>query len=296
MLLFLFLPDFFERGDKMASLRFSDVFKSLNVAYGIEKDDSVVNFNVSTGATNYLSSQSEASDVNKRFNDIGDVDSYFSFCEPLLQAKGADSTENPTLSEISNEEVEVIARDSVPQDIIAEDGNLAGNSKKSKKKSLRKIEERLERDKSKHPLLPPCSCKSLCIERIPGPERKVIHADFWKLSYDERTLFMHSRITRESVKRHRKNTKRGKERGATFSCSFFAYGEDRKICHQSFFLSTQGYKSNRVLMTIAEKSKKYILPAKDKRCPATPENKLSDEQLKDLQAHIMSYDPSISHY
>ena len=103
----------------MVSLRFSDVFKSLNVAYGIEKEDSVVNFNVSTGATNYLSSQSEASDVNKRFNDIGDVDSYFNFCEPLLQAKGADSTENLTLLEISNEEAEVIARDSVQEDIIA---------------------------------------------------------------------------------------------------------------------------------------------------------------------------------
>ena len=246
----------------MASLRFSDVFKSLNVAYGIEKDDSVVNFNVSTGTTNYLSSQSEASDVNKRFNDIGDVDSYFSFCEPLLQAKGADSTENPTLSEISNEEAGVIARDSVPEeDIIAKDGNPAGNLKKSKKKRLRKMEERLERDKSKHQMLPPCSCKSLCIERIPGPERKVIHVDFWKLSYDERTLFMHSRITRESVKRHRKNTKRGKERGATFSYSFFAYGEDRKIC-QSFFLSTLGYKSNRVLMTIAEKSKNIYFAGK----------------------------------
>ena len=49
-------------------------------------------------------------------------------------------------------------------------------------------------------------------------------------------------------------------------------------------------------MTIAEKSKNNILPAKDKRGSATPENKLSDEQLKDLHAHIMSYDPSISHY
>ena len=131
LLLFLFLPDFFERGDKMVSLRFSDVFKSLNVAYGIEKEDSV-NFNVSTGATNYLSSQSEASDVNKRFNDIGDVDSYFNFCEPLLQAKGADSTENLTLLEISNEEAEVIARDSVQEDIIAKDGKPVRNSKKSK--------------------------------------------------------------------------------------------------------------------------------------------------------------------
>ena len=54
-------------------------------------------------------------------------------------------------------------------------------SAQSKSSAKRK----LIRDRYK--LLPPCSCKKRCIEKINDEQRKMIHQEFWSLeSYDER--------------------------------------------------------------------------------------------------------------
>ena len=50
------------------------------------------------------------------------------------------------------------------------------------------------------------------------------------------------------------------------------------------------------MLTVASKSQGKVLRSPDKRGTSSPANRLSDEERKNIQAHIMSYSPSCSHY
>ena len=100
---------------------------------------------------------------------------------------------------------------------------------------------------------------------------------------------------RDAIKRRKNKSKSIKQRENSFTYTYNVYGEDQKVCQQ-FFLRTLGFKSNRVLLTISQKAQGNILPAPDQRGKSSPKNKCSDEVVAEIQAHIMSYDPRISHY
>ena len=67
------------------------------------------------------------------------------------------------------------------------------------------------------------------------------------------------------------------------------------VCEE-FFRSTLGLKSHKVLQTLTAKCKGGNNPIPDQCGTNIPPNKIKESELEDIDAHIMSYDPSISHY
>ena len=181
--------------------------------------------------------------------------------------------------------------------ILVEEADEVMNEQK-KTPRIRKSSDRIARDIRKHEIPPACSCKRKCIEKVIEIERVVIHEGFWQKSYDDRACFIHSRMKRCAIKRRRIDSKglHGQHE-YSFVYSFEVSGVPETVC-QKFFLSTLGFKSHSVLDTVVAKGKGRgeILPLPDKRGKASPTNKFSQEDLADVQAHIMSYSPSISHY
>ena len=174
-------------------------------------------------------------------------------------------------------------------------GEDEGQDKSVRNKKIICNEERIRRDRLKHYLLPPCNCKRKCIEQVPETNRRDIHRQFWTKSYNERSYFIHANSRQLSVKRRRKDAKGIRSRDSSFNYFFNVSGEEKMVC-QKFFLNTLGFKSHKVLLTVASKSQGKVLPSPDKRCKSSPTNRLSDEERKNIQAHIMSYSPSCSHY
>ena len=97
------------------------------------------------------------------------------------------------------------------------------------------------------------------------------------------------------MKRQRKDAKAIHSRDSSFNYFFNVSGEEKMVC-QRFFLNTLGFKSHKVLLTVASKSQGKVLSSPDKRGKSSLTNRLSDEERKNIQAHIMSYSPSCSHY
>ena len=89
---------------------------------------------------------------------------------------------------------------------------------------------------------------------------------------------------RDAIKRRKNKSKSIKQRENSFTYTFNVYGEDRKVCQQ-FFLRTLGFKSNRVLLRISQKTQGNIHPAPDQRRKSSPKNKCSDEVVAEIQAH-----------
>ena len=89
--------------------------------------------------------------------------------------------------------------------------------KKKKKSKVQKIQDQ----KDKHPMLPSCSCKKKCAERIPEDLRNEIHNLFWQHDYNERLDWLHSKRAPVPIKRRRSNTKGMRERDLSYECFFF---------------------------------------------------------------------------
>ena len=208
----------------MASLKCSDVFKSLNIAFG-------------SGDTQYVPAKevsfkdSHPVVVPDNIEDI--CGSYSDFCNDLLTdtfpSKGFKEDFNIEDSLIEDFIEDKNSNNNHDDDsVIMENLNTTNanatyniiestptttNFETNKeveeesftqvKQQLRGIDERLVRDKSKHPLLPPCECKAQCIEHIDEILRKTIHDNFWKNSYNERICFIKSKTTRTDVKRRK---------------------------------------------------------------------------------------------
>ena len=163
-----------------------------------------------------------------------------------------------------------------------------------KKTRVNSVSER-ERDTKKHPMLSPCSCKKNCLDRVSEDIHKKIYETFWKHKYDKRAYFIHSRTSVLSMKR-RKLSKGIRVRNASYRYSFAdETGCNQAMC-QNFFLKTLGYKSHKLIQTICSKSENGDLPSPVRQGKSVPPNKSEDGKLKDIDAHSMSYDPSISHY
>ena len=68
-----------------------------------------------------------------------------------------------------------------------------------------------------------------------------------------------------------------------------------KVC-QKMFTSTLGYSSDKVVRIALGKSKCKIFTSPDKRGHHPPHNKLMNEKVELIRQHILSYNPSITHY
>ena len=102
-------------------------------------------------------------------------------------------------------------------------------------------------------------------------------------------------MKKNAIQKRKKNTKGVRERNLSFKYSFHGDNqEDHEVC-QTFFLRTLGFKSHKILQIVVRNSTS-CLPIPDARDKSTPMNKLSGEVMRDIDAHIASYGPTISHY
>ena len=103
----------------------------------------------------------------------------------------------------------------------------------------------------KYPLLPPCRCRKHCYKLFTEQSRTQIHRSFWTLDHFSRGVWIFNHIAKKPVSKLKKPTKSGTNRSCTrayyleTSCKV-NNPEIVSVC-QRFFLSTLGYKSDKVI-------------------------------------------------
>ena len=136
-------------------------------------------------------------------------------------------------------------------------------------------EARSERDLTKHPLLPPCQpqeegqksgCGKRCSEEFSSDVRKMIHAEFWNLTYYERVSWLGSVIQTKSPARPRNLTKQLRSRQDTRVYTLSSLNCERFIVCKTFFLSTLGLNSDQMTKAaLAKRKGNFIRSVPDKR-------------------------------
>ena len=155
--------------------------------------------------------------------------------------------------------------------------------------------------KGKHPLLSPCNCKKLCIDKIPEETRAIIHQRFWEMeSTDDRRLWLSGHIKVEGKKSAKVPSMAfgttTKNRQVTRRYFLPSNGTSEGVC-KVFFLRTLGYTNDTVITKMYDNlTPSKIRPKKDQRGKHTPSHALSDEEKRIIDEHIKSFKPAISHY
>ena len=141
-------------------------------------------------------------------------------------------------------------------------------------------------------------CRQRCTQKIVEQQRQKINDQYWRMPQNtSRRIFLASKCRTL--------------RTCSNSFSFFLpdeTGVDQQVC-QSFLLSTLGYTSNKVIQhlhslvweeAVDEEGRRCkvrkLVPPPDMRGKQAPGNKLSEENLANIHAHINSYHPQASHY
>ena len=57
--------------------------------------------------------------------------------------------------------------------------------------------------KAKHPILPPCNCKRLCIEKIDSEQQNNIHSQYWNLDKELENEYLFQRVESISKKKEK---------------------------------------------------------------------------------------------
>ena len=167
-------------------------------------------------------------------------------------------------------------------------------SETEQKKRKRKTAEK-EPKVSKHPLLPTCSCKNQCIEKISEERRVIIHQQFWDMSFREQGVWSLDNVHQKAVQRHR--SRKGTER--KFSYEYYlknGKGEKLQVCQQ-FLLHTLGLKSNKKLFYFFQHVSPGDMTSPEDRGGKQPTaNKISGATINLINDHILAHNPAISHY
>ena len=271
----------------MSSLSFSAVFQHLKDKFGepsiTANDDEASILNEIKITNDNIYNSIRTSDVNGEI--VEDEDNFVDFEKEQF----APDNDEPIIVEgVENQESD--------EDVVAKPIEELKEVKSKKKKKILKEEDRISRDKGKHPILPPCdkNCKRSCKERLTDEMRRNIHQNFWTQNYNDRRVWIRSKVTETAPKRERKLKKGDIERKTRI---YHFEGENGKvIVCQRFFLSTLGFLKDHVVKTAINSAKDVIVPAKDKRGVNTPANKISAQTEEKVRVHIFKFGPSVSHY
>lgn len=155
-------------------------------------------------------------------------------------------------------------------------------------------EEKHKRQKSKHQVINAGEhhCRKRCSENISELDRENINQKFWDLNWREQKIFIAERIIcKEPIKRKKTEVSENHKRKITMEYSFNVVGKIQPVCKE-FFLNTLGFKKdNHSAINMALRLKEDSATI-DKR--GTNAKKKIDRNM--IIEHIMSYNPSISHY
>lgn len=145
---------------------------------------------------------------------------------------------------------------------------------------------------AKHPMLPPCSCRSECSNLIDRNLSEKIHSSFWSENYNRRKQWLFDHVSK--VKRTDMSSKRSP------SLQYMLPGSDGRavrVC-QKMFLNVLGYTSNKVIVSLLKSTNlgHDLFSPGDRRGKHCPKHKLAEATSMKIQDHIKSFNPSISHY
>ena len=138
----------------------------------------------------------------------------------------------------------------------------------------------LQRKLQNHPLLPPCSCKRRCAEKITQEHREMFRICYWSIGANERKKWLYACIQSNVPKRR---CKVGKRRACSRQYYFTdARGQSIGVC-QKFFLSTLGYTSDSIIIHTMG-----TMP-NERNFGRNEENQLSFSTMQLLKQHIMEH-------
>lgn len=163
------------------------------------------------------------------------------------------------------------------------------------KKRRRTEDEKSKYNKDTHPLRPPCGCRRKCSTKLPQTRRMEIWTDFWSNAYNARRQIIHQLVQSKPKK---VSTSQTSNRQFTFNYHLISSSSERIQVCKLFFLATIGYgsKSSVVDATKSLCTDTSSIAAKDKRGKHKPKHKLPPTAEADIDAHINSFAPAISHY
>lgn len=178
---------------------------------------------------------------------------------------------------------------------ISNDQSSPEKSQRSRKRA-RNDGVKHDRNLDKYQLKPPCSCKMKCFEKILEDRRVAVHEQFWSMTYNNRRSFVHSHIKVQPKSRSRPRTGEGLRNFSRYYMLPNADGNDVFVC-KLFFLRTLGYTSDKIITaTLSATPSDVLSPPSDRRGKHAPANKKTVDQKKLVIDHILSHNPSISHY
>ena len=96
--------------------------------------------------------------------------------------------------------------------------------------------------------------------------------------------------------RRRKYTKDQVDRNYTRMYFLPNLTNERVPVCQRMFLSTLGYTSDQVIISVLKKSAGKLIPSPDKRGKHFPRNKIPEDVVQMIRNHIMLFNPCVCHY
>lgn len=147
-------------------------------------------------------------------------------------------------------------------------------------------------------VLPPCqNCRLKCSGNISPECRQKQNNIFWKLNWLERRLFITNHVRKEEIKRKKVSQVKSQRIN---QYNYFIINDDdheKQVC-KTFFLTTLGFKPSNdsiIRNTMKDIDPVTLLPKPDTRGKTKIDLEIGNQNLK-IEEHIMSFNPSVSHY
>ena len=150
------------------------------------------------------------------------------------------------------------------------------------------------------PVLESCGvkCRRKCTEKISEERRNFINKQYWDIDYERQRDWLLSNVKEVPVKQVKvKVEDRKRDRSVSFEYFLMNSNRDLQQVCQKFFLRTLGYTNNKKIdYLFRNTAHDLIVTLPDQRGRHEPGNKTSDEVIKAIDLHILSANPTSSHY
>ncbi|KAG5862858.1 hypothetical protein JTB14_022942 [Gonioctena quinquepunctata] len=156
--------------------------------------------------------------------------------------------------------------------------------------------EKVARDKEKHPMNPSCSekCNKKCGSTFSEEERFRIWEEYWLLDYSSRRKWLAKNVRKVPVMRRTVQAQPGKGFAKSESRKFFFPKEDKSRCVcRKFFLNTLGYSNDSVITELCAAMKKSPLMAAVRENRGTTGNYKRKRERTIIMNHINKFKPCI---
>ena len=140
-------------------------------------------------------------------------------------------------------------------------------------------------------------CRRKCTEHLTEERRESINRQYWELSHERRGDWLF-RVVREVGVKRKTVEEESRKVKRTKTYEYFLPNNKREhiqVC-QLFFLRTLGYTNNKKLVCLFRAPQEKIAAKNDERGRHEPSNKTGEDIIKAIDDHIMSANPTCSHY